>query len=50
MIDKKILKNIYSTIKNVNRIGITIHINPDGDALGSIIALVLLCKQLSKKL
>jgi len=47
--DKNNLKDIYNAIQNADKIGIAIHINPDGDALGSIIAMMLLCKQLSKK-
>ena len=40
--------NIIDLIKNSNKVLITTHKGPDGDAVGSVCALGLLLKELSK--
>lgn len=44
-----ILKQITQSIKGANKIGIITHTNPDGDAIGSMIAMSLLLMQMSKE-
>jgi len=46
---KEIILKIISKILNSNQITITTHLNPDGDAIGSSLALYLFVKSLSKK-
>lgn len=43
-----IISDIFQKIQNVNRIGITVHANPDGDSLGSMSALFQLLVSLNK--
>lgn len=45
----KIINEIINTINKNNSFLITSHISPDGDALGSVIALGLILKNLNKK-
>ena len=41
----KIIENIYNT----NKIAVLVHVNPDGDALGSGLAMYIALKQLKKE-
>ena len=43
------LDNILEEIKNANTIAILVHENPDGDAVGSALAMELALKQLNKE-
>lgn len=43
-----IMNDIISTIRKSNKIGVTFHLSPDGDALGSSLALMQSLKKLGK--
>ena len=46
--DKKIFNSIIATIKSSNSFVITTHINPDGDAIGSELALARYLQSIGK--
>lgn len=43
-----VMKKIASKLKEANSVAITIHVQPDGDALGSLLAMALYLKRLGK--
>lgn len=47
--DLEVVNNIITSIHNSNKIAVLIHVNPDGDALGSGLAMYIALKQLKKE-
>lgn len=49
MLNKKIANEIYSVILSANKILLTLHVSPDGDSAGSVLAFDLFLRTLGKK-
>ena len=49
MLDKTTAGKILTAIKNANRILIPLHVSPDGDCIGSVLAMDLFLRSLGKK-
>lgn len=49
MLRKKTVNEIYSVLLGANKILLTFHVSPDGDSVGSVLAMDLFLRQLGKK-
>ena len=47
--DNNVVNEIIKSINNSNKIVVLVHVNPDGDALGSGLAMYIALKQLKKE-
>ena len=47
--DIEVVNKIIESIYNSNKVAVLVHVNPDGDALGSGLAMYIALKQLKKE-